>query len=122
MIAEDRRVRYVYGDGREYRGYYRRKPSINYAPIVLFALPDGRTQTITGKVYASTSFASIGEHVSVYYKPDSPQDAVIGTFAEVWGPVLAWGGGSLVFGLAWYAGRALGKAQPGNYGGDDGDE
>jgi hypothetical protein len=71
--------------------------TVEYAPVVQFTTAEGTNITVTGRVRSSFLFARVGETVPVRYDPDDPGAAVIATFAELWGPVLAWGG----FGILW---------------------
>lgn len=58
--------------------------SILYKPTVRFQMSDGRTVNYTPKVSTSYSNYSVGENVPVYYNPQQPADAIVGTAFHLW--------------------------------------
>lgn len=63
-----------------------------YKPTVRFQTTDGRTIDYTPVTSNNTSNYSVGENVPVYYNPQQPQEAIIGTTIRLWQ-------GFVVFGL-----------------------
>lgn len=72
------------------------------APIVEFRA-NGRTYKATSGSFVNSSFSySKGDKVDVYYDPQNPEDATVGSFGEMWGLPLGFVGmgfmGTTVFG------------------------
>jgi len=60
-----------------------------FHPVVQYSTPDGRRLSVTGTTGSGGSADfSLGDHVKVYYDPESPEDSVIATFSQAWlGPL-----------------------------------
>jgi Protein of unknown function (DUF3592) len=106
VTAELRRWSQVGADAR--RPPYRAAAKvIEYAPQVRFETAQGALVTVTGKVRSSQVRYKPGEKLPVFYDPRDPQQAVLGTFLEVWAPILLWAGFGLVWALAAYGAERL---------------
>ncbi len=66
-----------------------------YKPTVRFQTADGRVIDYTPNLSSNTSNYNVGENVPIYYDPQQPQNAFIGTttFGWVRFAVFAFGGG-----------------------------
>lgn len=62
-----------------------------YRPKVRFQTADGRVIDYQSKISSSLDNYSIGQNVTVYYDPQSPQEAHIGTISHVVFPYLIFG-------------------------------
>jgi hypothetical protein len=70
-----------------------------YKPTVRFQTTDGRTVDYTPKVSTSYNNYSVGENVPVYYNPQQPSEAIVGTTFHLWFIFLLFGfvGGVFAF-------------------------
>lgn len=70
-----------------------------YKPTVRFQTADGHVVDYTPKVSTSYSNYSVGENVPVYYNPQQPADAIVGTTFHLWFIFLLFGfvGGGFAF-------------------------
>lgn len=62
-----------------------------YRPKVRFQMADGRVIDYQSKISSSLDNYSIGQNVTVYYNPQSPQEAHIGTISHGVFPYLIFG-------------------------------
>ena len=60
------------------------RKSRSYTPVVTFRANDGQTITFDGGVSSNPPSFDLQEQVTVYYSPQDPQKAEIGTFFQLW--------------------------------------
>ncbi len=75
-----------------------------YTPIVTFDDNKGNSHTIISSS-SSSSYPNLNEEVDVYYNPNNPEDAKLGTFMNLWGGAVIFsflGGISLFFGILFF--------------------
>ncbi len=62
-----------------------------YTTDVVFTTKDGQEHTVASTVRSSKARHAVGERVPVYYPPQNPADARLGTFFDLWLGVLGVG-------------------------------
>lgn len=75
--------------------------SVTYAPRVAYVAADGRERMVKG-LGGSQASKEPGEPVTIRYRVDNPERALVADFQNTWGPILAFaifGGLPLLFGL-----------------------
>ena len=55
-----------------------------YAPRFEFQTPDGERREVLSDTGSSPAGFSVGDRVTVLYKPDDPSNAKIDTFGQLW--------------------------------------
>lgn len=75
-----------------------------FAPLVSFATADGEgVEFLAGEFTSPPSYAP-GDHVEVLYDPDTPPDARLTGFFDLWGDSTVVGlFGVVVVGMSWFA-------------------
>ena len=63
-----------------------------YRPVVRFSMDDGAPREFTSSTGSNPASYSVGERVEVLYFEDSPQDAKINSFSDLWLGTLILGG------------------------------
>lgn len=80
-----------------------------YCPQVAFETARGQPVQFVGEACSTQRSPAVGAEVKVYYRPDAPEQAIVGGFVGTWGTPLIWGGLGLLctaLGL-WLAARAM---------------
>ena len=65
------------------------------APLVDYQV-EGQAHRIRGNAFISFAAYSVGETVTVLYKPERPEDGTIDSFTELWFGPAAFGGAGLI--------------------------
>lgn len=60
------------------------RKSRTYTPVVTFRTTDGQTITFEGGISSNPPSFDLQEQIPVYYAPQDPQKAEIGTFFQLW--------------------------------------
>jgi hypothetical protein len=71
-------------------------------PVVQYQV-DGETYECEGSISSSPPAYSVGQKVSVLYRPDEPQKALIGSFVDRWLLPLVFGGAGSLFAAIGFA-------------------
>ncbi len=92
------------GDGRNAR---------TYAPVFVFALPDGTKQRVEGTVATNPPCCTVGETIRVRYRPEAPERAQMAGFMQSWFVATLLGGMGAVFAVIGAAIRGARRPQVG---------
>lgn len=77
-IAVDGRIVWLEQLHRVHRNGY------TYAPVFRFTLQNGQPFTVESQVHSNPPEFKVGDAVTVYYKPDHPEWAVINSLGQLW--------------------------------------
>jgi hypothetical protein len=72
----------------------------SYSPKVSFVAGDGQSHEFTSPLSSGQPSFRVGETVEVLYSASAPEDGVINSFYQLWGPALLVGGFGAVLTLA----------------------
>lgn len=75
------------------------RTSRTYAPVFVYALPDGTKRRAEGTVWSDPPCCTVGEAIRVRYRPEAPDRAYMVGFMESWFVATLLGGMGLVFTL-----------------------
>lgn len=73
-----------------------------YTHQAIFPSKDGRMHQVFTRVRSNPPSFKIGDRVKVYYDERNPDNALIGTFTEMWFPTLTLGFFTGIFFILWY--------------------
>lgn len=88
-----------------------RGSSRTYAPVFVFALPNGKQQRVEATVWSNPPCCTVGEAIRVRYRPEAPERAQMTGFMESWFVATLLGGMGLVFAVVGLGVRRI--ARPG---------
>lgn len=85
-----------------------------YCPQVAFETEQRQSIQFVSRTCSTDRWPALDSEVKVYYRPDAPEQAIIGGFVGTWGTPLIWGGLGLLcsaLGL-WLATRTMSRKRP----------